>query len=650
MFGAFDKLNEEIENMFDIEGPIVVCFKPVFELLSEWHHEKFPDFYLKQYPCFYYYMSENQMTRLLEETKDGIPLPEGYYWDETDPEKDVQTLFETWKHSSSGDYERIQAKVRNLPSSMIRVSGTGEPAAFELTDPCGFLNHLFTQPSHRLKGLGTAAEKGLCVKLIKKGITPAKDVETNNPDVIKSSDKSPYWTRWEDTEGRPIMMMFLKKSGRFPEVAWRSFWIKNEEGKRVDFVSRKFSLPGYRHFLLICSEPDIKLDKLQMFEVFEKLNIEMKNMFGVEELAVVCFNPIHDMFVEWYNKTFPDSSLGCNPCFYYYMTEDQMTRLLEETKDGIPLPEGYYWDKADPEKDAQTLFETWQYSANGDYEGMKAKVRNLPSSMIRVSGTGEPAAFELTDPTGYLNHLFTQPPHRLKGLGTAAEKGLCEKLIKIGMIPFKEVDIRNQNVTKSTDNNPYWTSPVCEMFVEWYNKRFPDSSLELSSCFYYYMTEDQMTRLLEETKDGIPLPEGYCWGEANPEKDARILFETWKHSGPGDYEAMKAKVRNLPSSMIRVSGTGEPAAFELTDPTGYLNHLFTQPLHRVKGLGTAVEKGLCVKLIKRGMIPFKEVGIHNENAVKATNKSPYWTRWEDSEGKPILMTFVEMRGKDDCKN
>lgn len=93
---------------------------------------------------------------------------------------------------------------------MIRVSGTGEPVSFELTDPCGFLNHLFTQPSHRSKGLGVATEKGLCVKLIKNGMIPAKDVETNNPNVIAWSDKSPYWTRWDDAEGNPVMMMFLK--------------------------------------------------------------------------------------------------------------------------------------------------------------------------------------------------------------------------------------------------------------------------------------------------------------------------------------------------------------------------------------------------------------------------------------------------------
>ena len=36
----------------------------------------------------------------------------------------------------------------------------------------------------------------------------------------------------------------FQKSGDFPEISWRSFWLKNEEGKRVDFVVREFLVPG----------------------------------------------------------------------------------------------------------------------------------------------------------------------------------------------------------------------------------------------------------------------------------------------------------------------------------------------------------------------------------------------------------------------
>ena len=36
----------------------------------------------------------------------------------------------------------------------------------------------------------------------------------------------------------------FQRSGDFPEVSWRSFWIKNDEGKRVDIVVREFLVPG----------------------------------------------------------------------------------------------------------------------------------------------------------------------------------------------------------------------------------------------------------------------------------------------------------------------------------------------------------------------------------------------------------------------
>ena len=37
----------------------------------------------------------------------------------------------------------------------------------------------------------------------------------------------------------------FQRFGGFPEVAWRSFWVKNEEGKRIDFIFRTFIFPGY---------------------------------------------------------------------------------------------------------------------------------------------------------------------------------------------------------------------------------------------------------------------------------------------------------------------------------------------------------------------------------------------------------------------
>jgi len=93
---------------------------------------------------------------------------------------------------------------------MIRVKGTGEPAAFELVNPLGSLSHQFTQPAHRLKGLGAAVEQQLCVKLIKKGMVPSKNVEYDNLNVVRSADKNPYWTKRVDSEGHPITMAYYR--------------------------------------------------------------------------------------------------------------------------------------------------------------------------------------------------------------------------------------------------------------------------------------------------------------------------------------------------------------------------------------------------------------------------------------------------------
>uniref|UniRef100_A0A914CAZ4 Glycine N-acyltransferase-like protein n=1 Tax=Acrobeloides nanus TaxID=290746 RepID=A0A914CAZ4_9BILA len=69
-------------------------------------------------------------------------------------------------------------------------------------------NHLYTLPEHREKGLGNATERDLSKKCIRLGITPCKTVETFNTEVLKSSNRSPYWTRWDD-EGKPIEYIYM---------------------------------------------------------------------------------------------------------------------------------------------------------------------------------------------------------------------------------------------------------------------------------------------------------------------------------------------------------------------------------------------------------------------------------------------------------
>ena len=123
--------------------------------------------------------------------------------------------------------------------------------------------------------------------------------------------------------------------------------------------------------MLICCEPDIKLDKSQLFEAFDKINETIEDMFTVKGPVTLCSKLISDLLIEWHEKKFPNLSFYIDSCFHYYMTEDQMKRLLEDTKDGIALPEGYYWDEADPEKDAEILCETWQHAGPRELEGMR---------------------------------------------------------------------------------------------------------------------------------------------------------------------------------------------------------------------------------------------------------------------------------------
>lgn len=68
----------------------------------------------------------------------------------------------------------------------------------------------------------------------------------------------------------------------------------------------------------------------------------------------------------------------------------------------------------------------------------------------------------------------------------------------------------------------------------------------------------------------------------------KTIFETF----------FRAKIRNLPTSLVRDKKTGDAVSFELVDSTGFLNHLFTLPEHRNRGIGAAVEVNLCLKLIR----------------------------------------------------
>lgn len=63
----------------------------------------------------------------------------------------------------------------------------------------------------------------------------------------------------------------------------------------------------------------------------------------------------------------------------------------------------------------------------------RAKLKNLPSACIRYKD--EPVVFEMSDHCGPMNHLYTLKDHRKKGLGTALENALAQRLIEYAFRP-----------------------------------------------------------------------------------------------------------------------------------------------------------------------------------------------------------------------
>uniref|UniRef100_A0A914Z099 Glycine N-acyltransferase-like protein n=1 Tax=Panagrolaimus superbus TaxID=310955 RepID=A0A914Z099_9BILA len=188
----------------------------ISDTYKEWYGTRFPAMGLEHFPCHYYYMTPVQQQMLIENYKNGVPLPEGYYFDKADVEKDAQVILNTWRHAASGDLETTKAKLQRMPNSLVREKQRNEAISFELVDLSGFMNHLFTLPEHRNKGIGSAVETDLCIKLIKEGIVPYKDVETFNKSVLAASEKSKYWTRWNSANDEPILVNFYKHVFKTP--------------------------------------------------------------------------------------------------------------------------------------------------------------------------------------------------------------------------------------------------------------------------------------------------------------------------------------------------------------------------------------------------------------------------------------------------
>uniref|UniRef100_A0A914CAH6 Glycine N-acyltransferase-like protein n=2 Tax=Acrobeloides nanus TaxID=290746 RepID=A0A914CAH6_9BILA len=189
---------------------------------------------------------------------------------------------------------------------------------------------------------------------------------------------------------------------------------------------------------------------------------------------------------------------------------------------------------------------------------------------------------------------------------------------------------------------------LIKLLKEWLKETFPKwyDEIVLYPTHFFYMTEEQKQKILDlENK----LPDGYRFAEVDFEKDdIEIITKTWRHHRPGDFENTKAKIRNMPYSLIK-DETGFPIAYEMTDSSAICTHQYVHPDHRRKGLGNAVERDLCQKCIRLGITPNKTVETFNKEVLDASNRSPYWTRWEH-DGNPVELMWTIREPKNEDHN
>ncbi|MFH4980902.1 hypothetical protein AB6A40_007611 [Gnathostoma spinigerum] len=131
----------------------------------------------------------------------------------------------------------------------------------------------------------------------------------------------------------------------------------------------------------------------------------------------------------------------------------------------IELPDGYEFFELDPEKDSLPIAESWKFSSPGERDQFAAKIRSFPSVGIRTTVGGELASFIVLDSSSFFNHQYTYPEHRQRGLASAAELRLAQKVIKRGLHPMKFVEQENTAVSLRSLKSPWWSTVVDETGV-----------------------------------------------------------------------------------------------------------------------------------------------------------------------------------------
>uniref|UniRef100_A0A914ZEK2 Glycine N-acyltransferase-like protein n=3 Tax=Parascaris univalens TaxID=6257 RepID=A0A914ZEK2_PARUN len=254
-------------------------------------------------------------------------------------------------------------------------------------------------------------------------------------------------------------------------------------------------------------------------------------------------------------------------------------------------------------------------------------MKTFPASPIRLFGypSDEPLVWFIHRRNIYVKeHIIIWPnPHI-----TIVEEQFNDALQQF----FEHYTLEEASTGLLPDN-------LTEMFLKFIHSKSNFSPL-LYPTHLYFMNEEQQ-KLVSELE--LKLPKGYRFDEVDPTNDANIINQTWRHASDGDLQQTTEKLRCLPSAIIRYGD--KAVSFEMSDPMGAHNHLYTLDEHRRKGLGTTVELRLSQKCIKEAIWPFKFVELYNKLSLDASNRSPYWTRYESHNNTPRVLNFFRMDKK-----
>jgi hypothetical protein len=165
--------------------------------------------------------------------------------------------------------------------------------------------------------------------------------------------------------------ILTKITERFPENVSRYFVYRNDDGRYLIVLYRRYIMAPYRPMLAFSYDTNAKLDKKILWDIFDEISSITHSLH--HHVPVTCiYGSLASYYKEWYNERFIVKTLKSNPCLMFYMTQEQQKMLLEECKNGtIFLPEEYHFDESNFESDIDVIIDTGKFCNKSDHSVIK---------------------------------------------------------------------------------------------------------------------------------------------------------------------------------------------------------------------------------------------------------------------------------------